>query len=470
MNEAKKLLQFGFKTEKFCRTAFKVEDGQLRLAKLSESLMEIEKKHSMGTPIGLRPEDIQLVYRRFIQTSNTGAFHRTFSDKKTARKLAWALTYSEKHAPYDQSIASHEGRLVNALGVIRVHCNERALFGVFNALLQEWHVRTAGLIRAFLRTQLGKYVGRRKSILKLKASTAWYCDQKGATQLALSLHRDMKKLAEIWTYLELPSHMNSYSYFGFVAEAYVAINRNLGRSFLEDIVQFIKIHNDDKRARTILARLIEILGIEASEHLRQPVQTFALQSWQDPRITGAAIRWRGISDNAVTIFKHWITKDDLRFFFDLVAKACDDDKFQHRKDFWMTYLSHIVFCRPVLRSDVERILGKDPEALQYTQTRRPAKLKGGTQDQHAFIIQMQEHTFVEFSTAGACYVYRDGNRPFPMDAKEYRMDLLRNREKALHRVIHSSSKGRPWAWQERFSAWIYQNLGVRPSFNSRTSQ
>lgn len=463
MNTAKELLRFSFNASVFGRRTYNVSDGQSTSDKLSKKLKEIENRHRSGIRKGARPEDIQQIYHRFIQASKTSELRQSFSNRSSARKLAWALTYSENQAPYNRSIVSNTGRLENALKIIERQFSTSALLGVFDALLQVWDKANAELLRAFLRKQLTSYSGRRRFVLKLKANIAWYCDENGVSQLALNLFRDKKEIADLWTYLELPNHMHSYPYFGYIAEAYVTLNRHIGRPFLEDIVRFIELHKDEKNSRAILSKLIEQLGTDASGHLREPVQSYILRTWQDPRITGASVRWRGVSNSARKVFERWITKDDLRFFFDVVAKACNDSKFKYRREFWMSYLEHISFCRPVLRNDVERILGKNPKALQYHQTRRPATLKGGTQDQHAFIIQMRKHTFVEFSTAGACYVYKDDNRPFHMNASEYYMSRLRYPEQAVHRVIHSSSEG--YLWQSRFKSWIGRNLHIRQSGN-----
>ena len=97
--------------------------------------------------------------------------------------------------------------------------------------------------------------------------------------------------------------------------------------------------------------------------MRQPIQSYVLQKWGDPRIAGSD--WHGVSDEARQIFTRWITKEDLRFFFDVVAKACNDQKFAYRKAFWMAYLEHISFCRPVLRKNVEKLFN-DPEAVNST--------------------------------------------------------------------------------------------------------
>ena len=271
-------------------------------------------------------------------------------------------------------------------------------------------------------------------------------------------------MSEVWTSLELPEHTHSYRYFGVVAETYVALNRHLDREdAVTDVVQFVKKHNNDKTSRTILSKVIEQLGYDADEKSRQPVQSYALREWGDPRIAGGVVRWRDVSNGARQIFTRWITKEDLHFFFDVVARACNDQKFAYRKAFWLAYLEHISFCRPVLRQNAEYLF-RDNRYYQE-QKQNIALLNGGGSDQHAFIIQMGDYTFVEFSTKAACYVYDNSRLPFRLNNSEYTMDTwakntLRDQSLAKDRVIHHYSEN--YSWQEKLASWIKRELGIEP--------
>ena len=276
----------------------------------------------------------------------------------------------------------------------------------------------------------------------------------------MTLLRSRVKLSEVWSFLGLPDHTHSYRYFGAVAEAYISLNRSVDQEAVADVIEFVKKHNNDKTSRTVLSKLIEGLGLDASEDLRPPVQSYILREWGDPRITGGEVRWRDISNEAKQIFTTWITKEDLRFFFDVVAKACNDQKFTYRKTFWLAYLEHISFCRPVLRRNAEYLFRNDPQTLQYYRERRPATLTGGNSNQHAFIIQMGNYTFVEFSTAAACYVYNNANHLFQLGDSEYHITEFRNQLWADHRVIHRNSE--KYSWQRDFASWLKSNLGIEP--------
>ncbi len=424
-------------------------------------LNEIMRKHGGAEHQPPNREDLRQIYRLFFTASRTGRLRTEFDTLKRTRQLAWALTYSEGKL----SRIVDTSQLNDALQLIENRFRVSTLPGIFNALLKAWDSPNAEMLRAFVKKHLTVYNGSRKFVQKLKANMDWYCEENSATQLALNLVRSKVKLSDVWSVLELPDHARSYPYFGAVAEAYVALNRPAGREAVADVIEFVAKHNSDKTSRTVLSKLIEGFGYDVSEHLRQPVQSYVLREWGDPRIAGGDVRWRNVADEVKQIFTRWITKEDLRFFFDVVAKACDDRKFAYRKAFWLAYLERISFCRPVLRQNAEYLFRNDPQTLEYYQERRPATLTGGSSWHHAFIIRMGNYTFVEFSTDGACYIYDNSKLPFRLDDSEYTMDTwrentLRNQSLAKFRVIHSYSEN--YSWQNELASWINRELGFKP--------
>ena len=453
MNSAREFLQFDFNASTLARRA----PQPIRIPQqIRDTLEEIIQRHGDTEHEPPNREGLRQIYSFFINAHRIGRLRSEFDSLRRTRQLAWALTYSEGRLPRIVDTS----QLNDALRLIENRFSINALLGVFDALLQAWETPNAGRLRAFVRRHLTNYEGRRTFVQKLKANLAWYCEKNGATQLALNLLRSRNQLSEVWSYLELPDRMHNYRYFGAVAEAYVVLNRRLDREAVADVVDFFDKHKDDKTRRAVLSKIIEKLGINASEDLRQPVQSYALREWGDPRITGGAISWHGISDKAKQIFTRWITKEDLRFFFDVVAKACNDQKFAYRKAFWLAYLEHISFCRPVLRRDAEYLFSNNPQTLQYYQERRPATLTGGNSSQHAFIIQMGNYTFVEFSTAGACYVYNNANLPFQLGGSEYHMTELKDQRWADCRVSHVYSES--YSWQKKLASRIKSEVGIDP--------
>ena len=452
MNRAKTLLQFNFDATDFAsRTPRPPTIPKEQL----ETLEKIINTHDGPNSDLPNRENLRQVYRQFI-TTPIRKLSSEFDSLRRIRQLAWTLTYAENEMPRIVDTP----KLQNALQLIENRFRTSMLPGIFNALLQAWDTPNAASLRAFLKKQLTSYTGSRKFVQKLKTNISWYCENNSPTNLAMYLIRSPNKLLDVWTFLEVPDYMHSYTYFSAVAVAYTTFNNQIDIEHVKDVIAFVKKHNNDKTSRIVLSKLIEKLGPDATEDLRQPVQSYVLQKWQDPRIAGADVRWRDVSDKARQIFTKWITVEDLRFFFDIVAKACGDPKFEYRKAFWLSYLEHISFCRPVLRKNSEYLFRHDPQALQYYQDRRPAELKGGNRDQHAFIIQMGNYTFVEFSTAGACYVYHNLDLPFEVGDSEYYMNELRSQPFAKHRVIHHRSE--TYYWQGDFALRIKSMLGIEP--------
>ncbi len=460
MKSAKKILEFDFNADVFARRAPQPsKPSQQNL----DILEEIVKKHGNDGYEPPNQEDLRQIYHLFIQTSRDGKLYREFDNRKRIRQLTWALTFSEKNQPRIVDTP----QLHDALQLIEERFRISYLPGIFNALLQTWDAPNASMLRAFIKKHLTDYNGSRKFARELKTNMKWYCEENSATQLATELLRSNKKLSDTWSFLELERHEDThcYRYFGAIAEAFISLNKNINRDVLADVSNFLERHNNDQTSRSVLSGVIEQLGINAPEDLRQPVQSYVLQKWQDPRIVGPDVKWHGVSKEARKIFTKWLTEADLEFFFDIVAKACNDQKFAYRKAFWLAYLEHITSCRPVLRKNVEKLFIEDPEALQYYNERRPATLTGGSSNQHAFIIQIGEYTFVEFSTAGACYVYRNSNLPFELSDSAYTMGELKNQLWARYKMNHFSAE--KYSWQRKFESWIYNELGVEPQRSYR---
>ncbi len=473
MNSAKKLLQFNFDADAFARRAPQpAKPNQQNL----DILEEIVKEHGNDGYEPWNQEDLGQIYHLFIQANQDGRLRQEFSTSKRIRQLAWVLTFSEN----DQPRIVDTPQLQDALKLIETRFRTSSLFGVFYTLMQEWDTPNAYMLRSFVKKHLTKYSGTRKSVQKLKVNMNWYCENDSTTQLATTLLRSNKRLSEVWSFLELPEWTHTYRYFGAVATAFVSSFRHLDsvqtgvethtltgfvsfikhldREVIVDVINFLEKHNNDKTNLSVLSILIEQLGLDAPEGFRAPVQSYVLRKWKDPRIAGADKSWRGVSDKAREIFTKWLTEADLEFFFNIVAKACEDEKFAYRKAFWFAYLEYITFCRPVLRKDVENLFIDDRETLKFYSERCPAALTGGNRNQHAFIIQIGNHTCVEFSTAGACYVYHNDDLPFELGRSEYYMHELRNQDWAVHRVIHPNSEN--YYWQREFAKWIEGELGI----------
>ena len=435
MESAKKLSGFDFGADTYARRALQpmeVPDGiRNRLRNI------VDEYDGSGSP---DQENSRQIYFLFID-SPPRKLPAEFDTSSRIRKLSRVLTYSESELPriIDTPL------LEDALQLIQHHFSLRTLLNVFDALLQAWDASNARMLQAFIKKHLTIYKGSRKSVLRLQSNIAWYCEHDSAIQLAGHLLRSQIKLSDVWSYLELPDYTHNYCYFGAVAEAFVTSNIYFRQrdmiEVVKDIVSFFIKHNNEKTSRAVLPKLIKQLGRTAPENLRRPIQDYVFQEWQDPRIAGADMHWRGVSDETWRIFRRWVMKEDLGFFYDVVAKK------SWRKDFWLQYFGKISSCRIVLGRNAASLFGSN----HYYQKQRlnMARLKDGDRDEHAFIIQMGNRTFVELSPAEICYVYGKADFPFDLSRSGYYIHELVNR-----------SRAKSINWRERLDPLIASEAGI----------
>ena len=424
MKSAKKLLQFDFDTDAFARCALQPMEIHQDVRDLLGKIIS-EHGNENGSLIEERHRQI---YFLFCNTS-LRRLPEKFSTRSQVRKLARVLTYSE----------GVDGRIIDipalcyALQLIESRFSIGAFHGVCLALQQ------------VLDTQDTQYIQMLGAFVKKYTTNS-------------KLLRSRMALLDILRGIELPDYTHGYRYFGAIAGAYKSISRPCDKLTVADIVEFAAGgHRDDLTNRDILSELIEQLGSDASEQLRQPIQSYALQKWKEPRIAGTD--WKGISDKAQRIFTRWIIEKDFYFFFDAIAKAVNAVKFEDRRRFWLAYFEHITYCRPILSRGAESLFKDNQQALEYYRDRRPPILEGGAENQHALIIEMRGHIFVEFSIARMCYVYDKSVRPFQLNASSYRMSELLNME-FTHRETRSNSENN--SWQSRLASWIATKFDIKP--------
>ena len=204
-----------------------------------------------------------------------------------------------------------------------------------------------------------------------------------------------------------------------------ALNRHLDREAVADVVEFFEKHNNDKTSRSVLSKLIEDLGLmrlNTCGNLYNPTPS-------ENGVTHESLA--GIFVGVMSPMKqNRFLRDGLR------KRISASSSMSSLKPAMTTNL-------PIEKRSGWRISNTSPSVVRYCAemlnicletTRKPlntteiATLKGGNSDQHAFIIQMGNYTFVEFSTAGACYVYDNANLPFELGDSEVSMSELRNQE------------------------------------------
>ena len=453
MESAKKLLGFDFDADAFDRRALQLMKIRPGISNLLKKIVD-ECDSRYGSP---GQESLEQVYLRFIDTPPR-KLSKEFDTPSRVRKLSRVLTYSEFELP---RIVDDKSGLKEALRLIDLHFSIRTMLNVFETLLQVWDTTNTPMLQAFIKKHLIDYEGPRKLVLRLKSDIAWYCENDSPAQLAKHLLCSQVKLSDVWSYLkleELPDPIHGYHYFGAVAEAFIVYNKYLEQQdSVTDIVNFLTKHNNKKTSRVILPKLIARLGSNASENLRAPIQYHVLREWGDPRIADTNKNWRDVSNETWRIFRQWIMKADLCFFYDVVAKRSE------AKDFWLPYFGKISSCRIVLGRNAERLFGKD--RYYQKQKRGMAKLKDSVRNQHALIIQMGHKTFVEFSIGNVCYIYDNTSFPFNLSESEYDIQSLADKLQAKDCVVYNNSLRTKW--RVKLDSLIKSEVGIDLLRNSQ---
>ena len=192
--------------------------------------------------------------------------------------------------------------------------------------------------------------------------------------------------------------------------------------------------------------------INISREIRDLLCSFFIKHLGDPRLPGGRTRWKKVSEKAHKIFIQWLSKEDIRFFFEVVEKSAKDPNWRYRRKFWEAYLPHIEKTWVVLGTRA-RDLAKGTEY-------RFGKLLGASSDQSVFLVKMRGYVFIEWSHSGACRIYRESNFPWEFGSESYYASEIYWSDpeyKQIHRLPER------YHWQDELAKWISLNLGIHPA-------
>lgn len=115
----------------------------------------------------------------------------------------------------------------------------------------------------------------------------------------------------------------------------------------------------------------------------------------DPRLAINQLHWVGIGSAAKGRVIQWLSRADIRFFFEHAFQFGDP---HGRKPFWLKYVDQVRQSRPLLsRFDADRLRGRTE-----VDTSSCGRMSGANS---AFVLDFDHVLVVEFNNTGACYVY-----------------------------------------------------------------
>jgi len=232
---------------------------------------------------------------------------------------------------------------------------------------------------------------------------------------------------------------------------------------LNALLDMLEVENQNSkrlRDRDVAAEAVSLLipdaGLDAQEDIRDPLRSFTLRYFGDPRLPGNEPDWFGVDDRAKKILSQWISRADVEFFFQLVAEAEQDKHWKYRKQFWEAYVDHFEASWVALGPRAIR-LARNMRWSQHAELRSFGRLRDAESSQSVFIIRMGGFDFVEWSNSGACRVWRRSESPLELGQGVYSGGRLR-REGYVRRQIHSLSDR--YRWQRDLARWIELNTGL----------
>lgn len=205
------------------------------------------------------------------------------------------------------------------------------------------------------------------------------------------------------------------------------------------------------------SHLIPAAHIYSDGNVIDRLRSFFLRHLGDPRLQ--PVKWASVREEAVSIFKQWIAKSDLEFFFNLVEETEGDSKWIYRRKFWEAYLPYIENTWVLLGRDAQKLFQYSLNRYQYEKERRFGRLRGAKADQSAFLLQIGQYVFVEWSSSGSCRVFKLEHCPVRFGQGLCEGTRLR-RDNCELIVVHHSSE--TYSWQSRLARWILEKLGIRP--------
>lgn len=194
---------------------------------------------------------------------------------------------------------------------------------------------------------------------------------------------------------------------------------------------------------------------EKDEAIQEVLREFGLQTFRDPRISTK--HWHLIDLAAQKHFISWLSRSDIKFFFELIIGTGQDP--HRRRPFWLQYVSKMVRTQVLMHpQDAGRLRSQLHAAEERGQTWGEIEEESGHYAS-AFILDFGKILAVEFSqTNNACQLYGQHHalKTFePFYGRSWRVTELKNGN--LPKVNHQRN------WEESLRNTLAK-YGIYPDY------
>lgn len=237
------------------------------------------------------------------------------------------------------------------------------------------------------------------------------------------------------------------------------------KSYIHKLISYIEKHQGfkDEAIKLILERYYQCTDKSPHPALRDYL--IRPDVWKNPKLrnSGIASKWRNVNESIWRMVLSWVTREHLRVFFEIISgrNGAKKDRFE----FWSQYLEQITFTKLVFGQETQRQQQQNSEIEKLFREEKDvyALLSSNKSELDAFIIQIKDYVFVEFSMNGnAAFIYESNKLPFNLDARQVNnkinVDLLKLGQN--NRIIHNGN------WQYSAKNRL-MNLGIFPDIPTR---
>ena len=184
----------------------------------------------------------------------------------------------------------------------------------------------------------------------------------------------------------------------------------------------------------------------------------------DPRFGNSRFNWNGVSQKSRDIFCHWLSEEDLEIFFELINQTAVNRMWRYREKFWRAYLPYIVKTKIFLGNNAKMLAAQIKNKIEL----KHGNLTGSSDDQSAFVFQIGQYIFSEWSYNGKLRVHKIDTTFNLFDTAEdffEKNSISRNvlEKNSVDEWIHYNAE--KYFWQNKVGAWLGENCGIYKTEN-----
>jgi hypothetical protein len=463
METINEILQYNFSYSSFKQSAEKIIP--IRLSSLIE--LKINKLEQISQEVGLGAFTFSgknLIPQIFKKFKSSLSDSNIRFEPKELRTLSYSLAHSEQGLT---SILSNDKELDIALGYLASNWKDTYLFGLIDCLLQNWEATndlSLVLLEYFITSKLEGYEGGRNTLISFKANKKYFNTNNGDLILGDTLAKLNIPLGDACKFLGVPTSWNSYPYFSKVIVTYYERNKNKISEVLNNLVDFLVIHNKDKTYKRLISKLIIQANQPEFVNIQDDIKVLAFNYIGDPNNNSNWLPLDNFSTReceellqSKNILNEWLTRQFINVFFN----ECIND--ERRKKFWLKYVTNITSFKVYGSSITKAILKNNESIAEFLDAR--FEVVSSNVNLSAFLLFIDNHMIIEFSNDGyACCAYKIGSKNAPdLNRHLNSIDSLRN--SSLDLAIQTSSnyyynlseEGRLLHnadWEHKFNYWL----------------